>query len=101
MTDPNGVPRLRMLDTIREFGSECLTAAGESDSVMRHLLDWGWSLLDGIEAAAFTSAQGDVLDRVEAEHDNLRAVVVWAIEKGDPATAQNLIQKVGWFWFAR
>src|SRR5262249_52989487 len=35
------------------------------------------------------------------EHDNLRAVLAWAIERGETTTAQSLVGKLVLFWFPR
>ncbi len=98
---PDVGTRFRMLETIREYGVEQLAAAGESDATMQRLAGWCRSQLEGVEEAFFTAMQGRWVERLETEHDNLRAVLAWAIERGDAATAQNLIEKLGWFWFPR
>ena len=98
---PDGEPRFRMLETIREFGLEQLAAAGETEATMQRLAGWCRSLLEGVEEAFFTAMQGQWVERLEAEHDNLRAVLAWAIERGDAATAQSLVEKLAWFWVPR
>ena len=97
----DGEPRFRMLETIREYGVEQLAAAGESDATMQRLAGWCRSLLEGVEEAFFTAMQGRWVERLETEHDNLRAVLAWAIERGDATTAHSLIEKLGWFWIPR
>ena len=97
----DGEPRFRMLETIREFGLEQLAAAGETEATMQRLAGWCRSQLEGIEEAFFTAMQGRWVERLEAEHDNLRAVLAWAIERGDAATAQSLVEKLAWFWIPR
>ncbi len=82
MAGLEGTTRFRMLDTIREFGLERLEAVGETDATMRNLADWCQTLLLGIEDAFFTAAQGQWVDRLEPEHDNLRAVLGWAVGSG-------------------
>jgi non-specific serine/threonine protein kinase len=98
---PDGAPRFRMLETIREFGLEHLAAAGETETTMQRLVDWCSVLLEGIEDAFFTAKQGRWVERLETEHDNLRAVLAWAMERGDAATSQDLVEKLAWFWFQR
>ena len=41
--EPGNPPRYRMLETIREFGLEQLTASGEADGVMGRLAEWARS----------------------------------------------------------
>ena len=101
MAGLEGTTRFRMLDTIREFGLERLEAAGETDATMGNLARWCQTLLVGIERAFFTAAQGQWVDRLEPEHDNLRAVLGWAVGQGDAATAQSLSEKLMWFWVPR
>ena len=84
-----------MLETIREFGLEQLAATGETEATMQRLAGWCRSLLEGVEEAFFTAMQGRWVERLEAEHDNLRAVLTWALEQGDAATAQVFDRKAG------
>jgi predicted ATPase/DNA-binding CsgD family transcriptional regulator len=95
---PDGEPRFRMLETIREYGLEQLAATEESDEAMRRLACWCRGLLEGTEEAFFTALQGRWVERLETEHDNLRTVLAWAIERGDATTAYSLIEKLTWFW---
>jgi predicted ATPase/DNA-binding CsgD family transcriptional regulator len=98
---PDGTPRFRMLETIREFGLEQLAATDESDATMRRLAAWCRALLDGAREVFFTAVQGRWVERLEAEHDTLRSVLGWAIETGDAETALWLTENLGWFWIPR
>jgi non-specific serine/threonine protein kinase len=98
---PDGTPRFRMLETIREYGLEQLAAAEETEATMQRLAGWCLGLLEGVEEAFFTAMQRRWVERLEPEHDNLRAVLAWAIERRDAATAQHLIEKLTWFWIPR
>jgi non-specific serine/threonine protein kinase len=68
---------------------------------MRRLAEWCRRLLDGAEERFFTAVQGQWVERLEAEHDNLRAVLAWAIGRGDATTAQDLVADLSWFWIPR
>ena len=98
---PDGVPRFRMLETIREFGLEQLAATGETDETMQRLAGWGRSLMDGAEQGFYSTMQWQWVERFETELDNLRAVLAWALERDDAATAQVLVGNLGWLWVPR
>ncbi len=93
-----GEPRFRMLETIREFGLEQLAVAGESEATMHRLAGWCLSQMEGIEEAFFIAMRGRWMERLGDEQDNFRAILDWAIDRGDAVTAQKLIEKMLWFW---
>ncbi len=82
--EDNGEPddrRLLMLETIREYGLEALTACGEREAVRQAHAGYYLRLAEEAEAYLYGAAQGWWLDRLEREHDNLRAVLAWAMEQ--------------------
>jgi len=91
--------RYRMLETIREYGLERLTASGEAEPQRLALARW---LLE-FAAAADPELRGPDqlvwLARLAEEHDNLHASVRAAIEAGDRATAAALVARLGWYWW--
>jgi non-specific serine/threonine protein kinase len=99
--EPGGPARYRMLETVREFGHEQLAASGEMDAVMQRLANWALALAaQGLEQVYGASPRG-WLERCETELDNLRAVLSWALEQQDGATAQRLFGDLYWFWYLR
>jgi predicted ATPase/DNA-binding CsgD family transcriptional regulator len=96
------VPRFRMLETIREFGLEQLSASGEFDLIQERHARYFIELAGEVGLELGDSELGAWLDRLEAEHDNLRAVLEWsetAPESGDagPLLASALMM----FWNVR
>jgi len=94
-------PRLAMLETIREFGLERLAAAGEAEDARRRHLDWAIALVDAATPELHGPDQDRWLDRLDAEHDNLRAALSWAIQRGATDAGQHLAGSLSWFWYHR
>lgn len=96
-----GLPRFTMLDTIREYAAEMLATRGESDAMAeRHAL----AMLDLAERAAphVTGVdQREWLDRLERDHDNLRAAIEWATSRPDPDLGARMGFALWRFWQQR
>ena len=74
-------PRFRMLETIREFGLERLAASGEEEELRRRHAGYYLSFAEEAARGFYSPATALWLDRLESEHDNLRAVLRWCIER--------------------
>jgi predicted ATPase len=95
----NSDGRFWMLETIREYGLERLAAGGEEECTRRRhalyflvLAEQGEQAIQGAEQAAW-------LERLETEHDNLRAALEWALKSSeDRETAGRLAAALWRFW---
>jgi predicted ATPase len=76
----DGEPRVGLLETIREFALERLAEAGELDSTRRRHAEHYAALAERAHEQLYGPAQLAILDRLEAEHDNLRAALTWSLE---------------------
>ena len=97
-TDP---PRFFMLETIREFASEMLDGRPDASAIRARHTRW---YLDLVEAAApelSGPAQRALLERLELEHDNIRAVLDRAPLVGDGACAIRVGFAMWRFWQKR
>jgi len=89
--DDAGEPRVAMLETIREYARERLVAgegAEEGATRRAHALYY-LALAEAAEPQLLGPAQARWLDRVQTEHDNLRAALTWALGSagsGEPVT---------------
>jgi len=107
----DGEPRVGMLETIREYALERLERAGDAgDARRRHAQYYA-----GVAERADEQLRGSgpahlaALDRLEAEHANLRAALAWSLETtaADPgsadreraATGLRLVLALAHFWY--
>jgi predicted ATPase len=84
----DGAPRFMMLETIREYALERLAASGETEVLRRRHAECFLALAETAEPQFHGSDQRLWLDRIEIEHDNLRAALAWSLE-GQRATPQS------------
>ncbi len=94
-------PRLSMLETIREFGLEQLSAHDETEAVRRTHAAFYVRFAEEAKPQMFRGDQVRWMDRLDAEHDNLRVALTWAIGQGDAALAQRLCVATAPLWLRR
>lgn len=95
------VTRYRMLETVREFGEEQLVAAGEADLVMARMSDWAREFALDVARRYSGADQLSVVYGVAAELDNLVAVLRYAIDRRDLATAHAVYPVLAMMWIMR
>jgi predicted ATPase/DNA-binding CsgD family transcriptional regulator/predicted negative regulator of RcsB-dependent stress response len=93
--------RFTMLATIREFGLQELQRTEEGDLVRRAHAVHYLQLAETAAADAEESVSGRWLDRLEREHDNLRAALEWTLEAGAEEIALRFCCALSSFWQAR
>ena len=91
-------PRFWMLETIREFAAEQLTAAGEADDLKRRHLDHYAALAD--DCFDETLLGNDDLERLEEERENLRVAFDLALEI-EPELALEMGRRLMPSWMRR
>jgi tetratricopeptide (TPR) repeat protein len=97
----NGEPRFVMLETIREFAAEQLKQSGEAEEIRSRHAAAFLSLAEQAAPHLTAGEQRTWLDRLEREHDNLRAAMEWAIERREAETALRLGAALWRFWQIR
>ena len=95
VTVDGGEPRFGMLETIRAFGLERLTASSEEHEIRRRHAAWCSSLAERAAAKIRHADYAVWLQRLEQEHANLRAALGWLLEQRD---AQTLVRLTGALW---
>jgi non-specific serine/threonine protein kinase len=91
-------PRFGMLETIRAFGLEQLEGHGEAEATRQAMADWMLDLTEPTFSEQFGPRTRYWTNLLEAEHDNFRAVLRWAIDRDDAETARWLIMAALLFW---
>jgi predicted ATPase/class 3 adenylate cyclase len=97
----NEEPRLLMLETIREYGLEALTANGEEEVARQAHADYFLQFAEEAEPALKGPLLVAWLERLEREHDNLRAALQWALESGRAEMSLRLGTALERFWVVR
>jgi predicted ATPase len=96
---PDAEPRLRMLDSIRDYGAFWLRNLDEERRLQRRHRDVYLDLACRGESAWLGSEQLAWYDRMTAEHDNLRAALEFAIADTEGHTALELTSALWFFWY--
>src|SRR5215217_7329444 len=97
---PEGEPRFVMLETIHEYARERLEASGEAEETRRLHAEYFLALAEEAEPELTGPDQLACLERLDAEHDNMRAALTWSLEK-EPETAFRLAGMLARFWEIR
>ena len=98
----DGESRFMMLETVREFGLEQLAESGESAATQDRHAAWYLQLAEEAWAATFASAEYRKWTlRVAAEHDNLRAALVWFDANGAVESGLRMAASLWPFWYLR
>ncbi len=95
---PVAEDRFLMLETIREYAAERLEASGEAAELRRRHADAFRSLAAECYAHR-VDAETECSERLEADHDDLRAALEW-LGAHDPNAELELAGALGWFWLS-
>ena len=93
--------RYRLLDTVRAYCAERLRDAGETTAVSRAHTEYFCDLAERAEPELRARNQLTWLARLDAEHDNLRAALRWAVDSQDAELAMRLFGALAWYWSLR
>jgi non-specific serine/threonine protein kinase len=97
-----GEPRFALLETVREYAWERLAASGEEEAIRHAHAASFLALAERAEPELTGPNQTAWLDRLEVEHDNLRAALGW-VSAGDAPTSigVRLAGALWRFWWRR
>ncbi|MFF9040562.1 ATP-binding protein [Streptomyces sp. NPDC014892] len=94
-TEHEGMPRYRLLETLRQYGRERLAESGEEQRTLRRHDTFYLALAEHIADSWYGPGQHESLARLRAEHADLRA----ALERGcDPQATLALAAALRFHW---
>ena len=78
----NGDHRYSLLETVRQYARDKLLDSGEGEGFRDRHLDWFLGFAEQAEPELRGPDQVEWMDRLEVEHDNLRAALEWSLGSG-------------------
>jgi non-specific serine/threonine protein kinase len=110
-TDAAEAPRYRLLETLRQYGRERLPADTKVTALPDRHAVYYVGLAERFEREQHGPAQGQWLEVLEREHDNLRAALAWCLVQSAPMAGEEASEAVElgarlagaltWFWWPR
>lgn len=98
----SGDARYRLLETVRQYALERLLESGEAESMRDRHRGFFLSLAERAELELHGARQKAWLDRLETEHDNIRAALERSRASSESAeTGLRLAGALWWFWEVR
>jgi predicted ATPase/DNA-binding SARP family transcriptional activator len=96
-TERDSGGRYRLLEPVRQYAAEQLQAAGEMATVKNRHRDWFLAFAERTKTTGSDAASS--LQRLETEHDNLRAALAWCrIEPQSADAGLRLVSALWRFW---
>jgi predicted ATPase/class 3 adenylate cyclase len=96
-----GEARYRLLETVRQYSRSRLFESGEADVIQRRHRDFFLAMAEQVEPKLTGMDQGAWLDRLEREHDNLRAALEWSLRGKQAVEGLRLVVALSRFWDVR
>jgi predicted ATPase/class 3 adenylate cyclase len=93
--------RLEMLETIREYAGERLSASGDEASVRNRHAAHFRELAEGATDVLTSPNRNEILDRLDRELPNVRAALSWSLEGGDVEAGLAIASDLQHYWTTR
>jgi predicted ATPase/class 3 adenylate cyclase len=94
-------PRFVMLETIREYARERLEASGNAEKTRRLHAEYFLALAEQGESNLREPEEAAWLERLDAEHDNMRAALSWTLGSEETELGMRLAGTLWRFWWMR
>jgi predicted ATPase/class 3 adenylate cyclase len=100
VSEQSGAARYRFLETIRQYAMEKLLESDEATATRDRQLDYVIELAGDVDVGVMGTRNIAWLNKMEVEHDNLRAALEWASTR-DVRKGIRLALTLGGFWTSR
>ena len=98
----HGATRYGFLETVRQYARERLQERGQEVRWLDSHLAYFLTLAEEADPQLREVNQQAWLDRLEAEHDNMRSGLAWSLSmEGDSLRGLRLADALRWFWMVR
>jgi predicted ATPase/class 3 adenylate cyclase len=98
----DGTTRYRLLETVRQYARDRLLESGEGEAWRDRHLAFFMSVAEEARRHLRGADQKAWVDRLDADHDNLRAALAWSSAPGANATGGlRLADALFMFWYVR
>jgi predicted ATPase/DNA-binding SARP family transcriptional activator len=100
-TTGDGKVRYRMLEPVRQYALEKLQESGEAEDLLRIHAQYYLQEAETAEPGLAGAQQRLEVERLEKEHDNMRAALSWSLQRGEAELGLRFGGALWRFWFAR
>ena len=96
-----GHSRYRLLETVRQYAQERLVESGGGAAIRERHRDYFLALAEEAEPKLSDAEQAEWLQRLDSEHENLRAALGWSLEAAQFMSGLRLCGALQQFWWTR
>jgi len=93
--------RYRVLETMRQYANEKLVESGESNALRDKHLEYFLNLAETAAPHLIRPEQLEWLAQLDADYENLRAALEWALSKETAELSLRLCAALGRYWYMR
>ncbi len=98
---PDGYRRVRMLETIREYGLDQLAAHDERDDAQRRHAAWIVAFLEDATSRLTGEDQRRSILRIDAEQANIETALAYTLAAGDVVSGLRICSSLWLYWNTR
>ncbi|MBI3737799.1 MAG: adenylate/guanylate cyclase domain-containing protein, partial [Chloroflexi bacterium] len=98
--DEGSEPRYRLLETVRQYARDKLLETGEAEEARNAHLNYFLQFAEAADSKIERFQDLELIARLEAEHDNIRAALEWGLENNIDAVLR-MIWPLSNFWIRR